>query len=139
VRGTFGGWFEIEQPSRVAPAAVGVLIAAALVSWLATLLWLIAVVLGAFLVLASAGLVVIRRYNRRETGRFIERMGVLGEPAPVRAVIAAPVAAATVIHFHGGTHIHAAVPLGIAEDGRTIQAIPVRDVITITTEGNQES
>jgi hypothetical protein len=135
VRGTFGGWFEIEQPGRVAPAAIGVLIAAALVSWLATLLWLIAAIIGAFLVLACAGLVFVRRYNRRETGRFIGRMGALADAAPVRAVTAAPVAAATVIHYHGGTHLH--VEPGTGAEALIRQAIPQRDAITTEKEAGK--
>jgi hypothetical protein len=132
VRGTFGGWFEIEQPGRVAPAAIGVLIAAALVSWLATLLWLIAVVLGAFLVAASVGLVFIRQYNRRDYGRFLARTAALAEAEPQRAVTAAT---AGVIHYH--THLH--IEPGTDAEALIRQAIPVRDAITIITEGNQES
>jgi hypothetical protein len=115
-----GSW-ETGGRLPVLPAAA-VLIVAALVSWLATLLWLIAAVLGAFLVLALGGLVFVHRYNRRETGRFIGRMGAQPAIAPPAAA-----AAAVVNHYH----LHLAP--GATAEGLD-WAIPHRDAITITTE-----
>jgi hypothetical protein len=130
VRGTFSGvvrgTWETGSRVPVMPAAAG-LIAAAVVSWLATLLWLLALMLGAFLVLALGGLVAIRRYNLRATGRFMAQAAALAEAAPKRAVTAAAAPALTVNHYHGGTHLH----FGAESAGpRIIQAVPQkRDAI----------
>ena len=114
--GTVHGTWETGGGLPVLPA-VAVLLAAA-VSWLATVLWLLALAIGVFLTVALGGLVVLRRWNRRETDRFVARVGALGEVP--RHAIAAP-AALTVNHFHGGTHLH----LGDAPgDSRVIRAAP---------------
>ena len=37
---------------------------------------------------------------------------------------------ATVVHVHQHVHIHEPVPIGIAEDGRVIQAVPQQRAVT---------
>jgi len=97
----------------------------------------ILVIVAAVAVLTVAGLVAavvfLRRWNRGEAEKFAVRAEVLREPRAVPQVTApTPV---IVNHFHGGIHLHAAVPLGTAEDGRTIQALPLlRDAITTETK-----
>ncbi len=132
MRGTFTAHGTWETSSRLPVLPVfGLLLAAALLSWLATILWLIAALLGAFLVLACGGLVVIHRYNRRETGRFVERMGAL--PAVSAPAVSAP--PVTVI-YQGGTHLH--IEPGTGAEALIRQALPQqRDAITITTERKQ--
>lgn len=119
-----GTWETSARPPVV--PAFGLLIAAALLSWLATLLWLLAAVLGVLLTLAFGGLVVIRRYNRRDYGRHLARMAALAEAEPERAVTAPSAQALTVNNFHGETHLHYGDG---SADPRIIQAIPERDAI----------
>jgi hypothetical protein len=125
MKGTFTAYGTWETGNRIPVlSAFGLLILAALLSWLATLLWLIAAILGAFLTLAFGGLVMIHRYNRRETGRFIGRMGAQAAITPP----ATPVPA-VVNHYH----LHLAP--GATAEGLG-WAIPQRDAITISTEEN---
>jgi hypothetical protein len=128
--------------SGCGPAVVAVVLAllvagsgAAAAIEAAAVLILYAVSAAAVLAVAAlaAAVVLLRRWNRREAEKFTLRAEALREPRAVPQV-AAPAPQMIVNHFYGGTHIHAAVPLGVAEDGRTIQAIPVqRDAITTTT------
>ncbi len=98
----------------------------------AATLILVAAVAVAVVVVAGlvAALVFLRRYSQRGAYQLAVKAAAMRAAQPARPV-AAPAPQVIVNHFHGGTHIHAAVPLGIAEDGRTIQAIPLqRDAIT---------
>jgi hypothetical protein len=109
--------------------------AAAAVEAAATLILAIVVAVAAVSVAGLvAGMVLLRRYSQRGAEQLAHQAEAMRASQPVRQV-AAPAPQTIVNHFHGGTHIHAAVPLVIAEDGRTIQALPVpRNAIT-TTEG----
>jgi hypothetical protein len=120
------GVFETDRRIPRMPFA-GLALAAALIGWLLTVLWLAAAFLAAVVLIATGGLVAIHRWNRRATAQFMERSAVLAQSAPKPAPTAPAVPALTVNHFHGGTHLHFGAG---AADPRFIQAIPVRDAIT---------
>jgi hypothetical protein len=109
--------------------------AAAAVEAAATLILAILVAAAAVTIAAGvAAVVLLRRYSRRGAEQLAIQAEVMRASQPDRQV-AAPAPQMIVNHFHGGTHIHAAAPLGIAEAERTAQAIPVpRDAITTEEE-----
>lgn len=112
--------------------ALELVAAAAVLWWLWTILWVIAVALGVLLALAVAGLVLIRRRPAAEGELLAQRAEALRlyaaqQDRPRLAAAQPPV----INHFHGGTHMH----LGPGTDAGIIrQALPERDAITITEE-----
>lgn len=84
----------------------GAVLAAAFLSWLATVLWLLAVIGAVLLVIIAAvtvGLVMVLRRPRGEAEALAHQAAALRADVAPKAVEAAP---ATVIHYHGGTHLH---------------------------------
>ena len=84
----------------------GAAAAAVLLSWLATVLWLLAVI-GAILIIVTAaliiGLVLLLRRPAAEAEAFAAQAAALRADVAPKAIEAQPV---TVIHYHGGTHLH---------------------------------
>lgn len=85
---------------------IGAVAAAVLLSWLATVLWLLAVIGAILLVVIAAltfGLVMLLRRPRGEAEALAGQAAALRADIAARSLEAHP---ATVIHYHGGTHLH---------------------------------
>ena len=85
-----------------AAAAVAAAVASAVVSVLAALLWVIVITAAVLLALAVVGVVLIRRRYSAHSPELARQAAAL-RVAAAQAVEAKPV---TVIHYHGGTHVH---------------------------------
>lgn len=82
---------------------VGVVAAAVFLSWLATVLWLVAIFAAVVLVVAGGALVVLLRRNPADDVEFARQAAALRADTGQRAIEGHAV---TVIHYHGGTHLH---------------------------------
>ncbi len=124
-RGTFRGTWETTHGVPVLPVAV-VLGGAALLSWLLTvlaaLLWLLVALAVLFVAASAAGVIWMRRWNRRPAPRWVAAFPD-DEPRPAVTTVQPPV----IQHFHGGTHLHLTPGAGSA--GHPL-VIPARDAIT---------
>lgn len=120
---THGTW---ETESRFRPLPViGLGLAAALIGWLLTVLWLLACVVAAAVVTVAAGCWVLTRRNDRDAELLAERWAGLRAESDRPAI--APAAPAVVNHYH----LH--LPPGATAEGLN-WAIPERDAITTTEE-----
>lgn len=79
------------------------MLAAALLSWLATLLWVLAAIGAVFLAVAVVAVILMRRWSRRETEKFAVRMEVRREARGAPQVTAAQ--APAIVNYYGGTHV----------------------------------
>jgi hypothetical protein len=100
--------------------------AAAVVSYLATVLLILAIIAGVLLVVLVVGVLLLRRHLNNpadvvELGRQGAELRAYSER---QALEARP---ATVIHYHGGTHLH--VEPGAVPGGVTWPMLPLRDVV----------
>lgn len=132
MRGTFGGWFEIEDRSAPVKPVIGLVAIAAVLSWLATILWLIAAVLAFLLALAVPGVVLLRRWNKREEQAFLARAEVMHVQRAAKPQVTAASQPPVIVnhHYHGNVYqLHPG-----ADVSGIIQALPDRDAITITEE-----
>lgn len=98
-RGGGGGAFRL---------GAGAILAAAVLSWLATVLWLLAIIGAILLVIIAAitvGLVMVLRRPKGEAEALSRQAAALrADMAPRSVTAAAPPPA--VVHYHGGTHLH---------------------------------
>lgn len=84
----------------------GAVAAAVLLSWLATVLWLLAVIGVILLVVIAAltfGLVMLLRRPAGEAQALADQAAALRAYMAPKAVEGQPV---SVVHYHGGTHLH---------------------------------
>jgi hypothetical protein len=101
VTGRGGSWSAVRL-------GAGAVLATAFLSWLATVLWLLAIIGAILLVIIAAivvGLVMVLRRPKGEAEALARQCGALrADLAP--KVIAAAAAPPVVVHYHGGTHLH---------------------------------
>lgn len=90
--------------SGAAGMGLGSVAALALLSWLATVLWILAIIGFAVLAVIIGGVFLLRRRTRADDEAFAERAAALRADAARQAT--APQPPVIVNHYHGGTHVH---------------------------------
>jgi hypothetical protein len=121
-QGVVSGTWSTTHSVPVRPVAA-VLVGFALVSYLATILWILAVLAFLFIVAAVPTVIWMRRWTRREYGRHLDRVAAL--PEEQHPAVTAP-QPPVIQNFYGGSHLH--VTPGAANAGHPL-VLPLRDAV----------